>query len=612
MITRQEQLSFCKQCIHQKLDGSQEIICGLTGKSPDFQVACETFEQDKTIFEEPSEAILIALRSHQRFGFALLGGGLIAILASLLWAAVTVITKIQIGFMAIGVGLLVGLGVRFFGAGVDKHFGFLGALLAFMGCLIGNLLSQVAFYAHQEGLDYFEVLGYVNAGNFWEITTEGFLPIDLLFYILAIGQGYKFAIRPVPDDLSETTPAGEVYRFPLAITAAVLIGFALFAAQSAGSGEKTHYYESGEVMSKGELSRGLADGNWQYFYEDGALAAEGLYEKGKETGEWKFYSPEGDLIRIETYTRGLLHGTYLTFHGEGVLMDSGRYEAGRMMGPWISYYENGKISQKGDYNVDLPDGEWVYYHENGNLFLRGAYETGERSGIWFTWDENGKLKNELTYLSNDLFGFVNYWDDKNKQLIENGQGKYVSRYDNGKIASEGWVKDQWMEGPWITYHENGKKSMELVYKQGKAKVVNAWDEKAGQMVKNGEGTYIDLYDDDRIYEQGQYKNGLKNGNWKTYYDDDPQTLSSQINYFQGKLDGYYIIYQSEGKELIRGYHESDQRVGSWTWFYPEGEVESEVKYVDGKKEGVQLFYDEGGKVVKTEHYANGKLLKTDW
>ena len=70
----------------------------------------------------------------------LLGGfaGLAAaIIGAIIWAVVTVTTKYQIGLMALGVGALVGFAMRIGNGG--KSFSILAALLAFFGCILGNL-----------------------------------------------------------------------------------------------------------------------------------------------------------------------------------------------------------------------------------------------------------------------------------------------------------------------------------------------------------------------------------------------------------------------------------------------------------------------------------------
>jgi len=69
------------------------------------------------------QAALQRLKSEQNLVLAALAGGVAALLGACIWAAVTVTTNYQIGWMAVGVGFLVGYAVRSFGKGIDKSFG---------------------------------------------------------------------------------------------------------------------------------------------------------------------------------------------------------------------------------------------------------------------------------------------------------------------------------------------------------------------------------------------------------------------------------------------------------------------------------------------------------
>jgi len=64
-----------------------------------------------------------------------------------LWALITVVTDFQIGWMAVGVGFVVGWAVRIGGKGTHSAFGVVGALLALGGCAMGNLLAIVVIAA---------------------------------------------------------------------------------------------------------------------------------------------------------------------------------------------------------------------------------------------------------------------------------------------------------------------------------------------------------------------------------------------------------------------------------------------------------------------------------
>ena len=139
------------------------------------------------------------LRSEQNLVAGLAAGFVAMVVSAILWAAVTIGTGYQIGYMAIAVGLLVGFSVRYLGKGVDSIFGYSGALLALLGCLLGNALSTIGFVAQAEGLSYFEALSVFNYAAIPELLVATFHPMDLLFYGIAVYEGYKFAFRQVTE-----------------------------------------------------------------------------------------------------------------------------------------------------------------------------------------------------------------------------------------------------------------------------------------------------------------------------------------------------------------------------------------------------------------------------
>jgi len=137
------------------------------------------------------------LRDEQNLTLGSAAAALGALLGALVWAVVTVVTKFQIGFMAIGVGLLVGLAMRQFGKGIDKTFGVVAAVLALFGCALGNLFAVCGLVAAQEGMSVTEVLSRLDAGLARELMLASFRPMDLLFYAIAVYEAYKVSFRSV-------------------------------------------------------------------------------------------------------------------------------------------------------------------------------------------------------------------------------------------------------------------------------------------------------------------------------------------------------------------------------------------------------------------------------
>jgi hypothetical protein len=143
--------------------------------------------------------------AEQSLGWAILAGLMSSILAAVLWALVTYATGYQIGFMAVGVGFLVGYTVRYFGNGLTNPFGITGAAFSLFGCLLGNVLASFIALSQIEGSSVLLVLSaFVSSpGIVVEIMKETFSPIDLLFYGIAIYEGYKLSFSGLsPEEIA--------------------------------------------------------------------------------------------------------------------------------------------------------------------------------------------------------------------------------------------------------------------------------------------------------------------------------------------------------------------------------------------------------------------------
>ena len=123
-------------------------------------------------------------------------GLLAALVGAGIWAAITALTAYQVGFMAVGVGFLVGFAVRFAGKGHEPMFGVVGAVLAVLGCVVGNLLMGAWFFAANTGASYSGILLNLDPSFAVEILRATFGVIDLLFYAIAAYCGYRYSLVP--------------------------------------------------------------------------------------------------------------------------------------------------------------------------------------------------------------------------------------------------------------------------------------------------------------------------------------------------------------------------------------------------------------------------------
>jgi hypothetical protein len=155
------------------------------------------------------QAYMQELRDKQNLTMGISAGAIAALIGAIAWATLTAITQYQIGFMAIGVGYVVGWSIRYFGEGIDKSFAIAGAALSLIGCLLGNLLSSCIFIAGQTNSSITGVFFTLDINTAVKIMSLTFSPIDLLFYGLALYFGYKYSLFTIPEEkMKELVKAG--------------------------------------------------------------------------------------------------------------------------------------------------------------------------------------------------------------------------------------------------------------------------------------------------------------------------------------------------------------------------------------------------------------------
>ncbi|WP_343858994.1 hypothetical protein [Fulvivirga kasyanovii] len=612
------------------------IVCKLTGNVATFENTCNDFvkdeveaayqqEQEQLATPEaevrPSEVIdrlnpqvVERLRQTQDPLYAIVGGLAAALVSGILWAAITVATNYQIGYMAIGVGLIVGFAVRYFGSGVDKTYGIIGATYALLGCLLGNFFTQLWFIADYQSMGLLNAFKLIDLATLRSIYAETFSPIDLLFYGIAIAEGYNFAFRKLSIDelekLSQSSdyipyPANHKLRMPLAIGTFAVISVLFFVLRGNVNGTQTFYYESGAKMSEGELMDGEAHGFWTYYNEYGNVILEGNYEHGIETGKWTWYDGSSAKTREGNYKAGMADGLWINFYPNGQFSDSGSYKNGRMTGEWTFRYENGALAKKGTFTRDKPSGKWLSYYENGKKMAEENYVNGKLNGRNYYYYDNGEPSKELEHID-DKIKIINSWSMSGQPLTVNGNGKFEDHYQrNRTISHSGEVKDGKKTGTWKMYYENGNIQAQGVFDDNDIFVINKfWNKTGNLLVEDGNGT-VSLTSGN-TYESGRLINGYRDGVWQVL--DDSGILYSETTYKNGKADGAQKFYYPSEALNIEGYNSDDKKNGLWYWYYENGQVETSLTYVNDKKDGVQEFYNEQGTKVKEEIYKDGELV----
>ena len=115
-----------------------------------------------------------------------------AVIGSAIWMGITIATGMHIGYVALGVGALVGFAIRYAGHGTSIVFGIFGAVFTFLSCLCGEVLSVLEkSTSGQQGL-----LDLLKTADLVQVTGNIFAQTDLIMYLIyAIGifEGYKLS-----------------------------------------------------------------------------------------------------------------------------------------------------------------------------------------------------------------------------------------------------------------------------------------------------------------------------------------------------------------------------------------------------------------------------------
>ena len=266
-----------------------------------------------------------------------------------------------------------------------------------------------------------------------------------------------------------------------------------------------------------------------------------------------------------------------------------------------------KIESKGEYLMWKPNcwvqyGKWTYWDKKGNIILE-TDSPNDNLGIRYInqWLLNGKqiLKNGNGYFYD--IGMEYYIGNNRDSTVfeihdglKNGYFKVWFPAFNKKtyyLKKIGLFENNQEKGLQTTYYENGK--IEMIYEFNN---------------RSKNGYFQKFFDNGNLMENGKYINDSKQGNWKFW--NEAGILVRDCNYKNSGLFGIYFKYHSNGKLKNKGFytfqtgkikiHEINPDTG-----------ETDLVIIDTNelsvKDGIWEYYDNNGKLIKTEKYIKGEL-----
>ncbi len=384
----------------------------------------------------------------------------------------------------------------------------------------------------------------------------------------------------------------------------ILVTNALFGQDTINpDGYNIFNYENGEISSEGNMRNGKPDGYWETYYENGVLKSEGNRQDFLLDGPWKFYDENGSMVLSINYKNGQKNGLRITYLDKEIIAENfendikqglttyyypdstifktvnfvnGREDGlakefgndGRVI--TITVYKKGYVVSREKINRIDKEGRkqrlWKFFHDNGLVRIEGRFKNDLKHGYFKEYDKHGKLLSTAKYIDGEA----------QENVVELSKLEVrTDYYPDGSVKIVQSYKDDIPEGVRREYAPDGTIETSYIFKKGK--IVGE-----GIVKEDGkkDGSWEEFYSDGRLKAQGIYNNETKVGEWKYFYKNGNLEQTGQ--------------YDDEGK-----------LIGDWKWYYPSGNILREESFIDGLADGLMTEYSEEGRIITEGEFIEG-------
>ncbi len=257
------------------------------------------------------------------------------------------------------------------------------------------------------------------------------------------------------------------------------------------------------------------------------------------------------------------------------------------------YYENDTVSSEGYLKNGKPDGYWKTYNEKGVLKSEGNRKNFELDSVWKFYNETGKLTMEINY--------------------EKGKKNGIRKSYLEKEIIEEHFKDDIKQGFTTYYNANGKMMQIIPFDNGLEHGISKEFDEDSTIISITEYRRGMVISRERMNRKD--KNGMKQGLWKTFWDNDK--TRTEGNYINDKENGFFKTYSPEGNlMLIEKYINGEKQMNVpelrnlevRTDYYPDGKVKIVASYDNGVAEGVRREYTKEGSIAQSYIFKKGVII----
>ena len=413
------------------------------------------------------------------------------------------------------------------------------------------------------------------------------------------------------------------------------------------------------LVARGSYNEGQKNGYWKYYSLSKELIKEGRYYNDLESGEWKYYFDKyidekskqlpysGKLFLIKNYESGKKSGKetrYAFLERKEVPCDTTNnrnvnpldtchtmvyqkvfqtayYKNDDLYGPFEQKDSAGVVTDKGNFINGKRDGLWLESYVSTDTedkpyytFLRGNYTGGLETGIWEEYFKEDFIYTKYNYANGKLNGKTTNYNGSKKPREEkyfaDGKLKSLSIYDSLGLSIIRsyeilYESDYDIKCRKTEFSQDGKISQEYILRKKDGESINhnffefMFILNTGKY-SDGSNGYPDgefkLYDkSNKILVEGSVYKKNKIGKWKIYYYDINTYTEQDFKDNIGGTENYFVILSGQPFS------------GKFKQKYGNGKLKYEFKISEGLRDGKSKYYDENGKVFKSEKYEKGIL-----
>ncbi|MFN3801665.1 toxin-antitoxin system YwqK family antitoxin [Belliella pelovolcani] len=339
---------------------------------------------------------------------------------------------------------------------------------------------------------------------------------------------------------------------------------------------------------------------------DSTFVGTGVMKNNQMDGLWRFENPKtGILIQTSNFVNGAREGITVAYHDGKIKRLEAEYKQNKLNGTFREFDTFGNPRLELVFKDSIPVGPYREYFPktsrasnlNPNVVkIEGNYVNGKKDGVWLTYFNTlpPTIAIKETYQAGELNGSYQEFDFDGNLMLEVA---YVNGKPEGDFKRYAGPRMIWEEGQF----KNGRKVGEWkAYFPGSKTLESEkfYDERGNKV-----GTWTFYYENKRTARIEKYENDIPVGTWEEFFPN--RNLAKRKTYELGVPVGEYIEYHSDGSVSVSGQYKGGVKDGLWKNFFPDGELYSIGEYKNDLKTGLWKYFNKIGILIAEGEYSLG-------